>query len=151
MKKIYATVLMLILTMGLAACGEQEPAGESSVILVEGENILQTEVPEETVVTETPMETDKPQGEDAEEDLPIAEFEETADELVANTATATPDKEEVAEPTEVPTMIPDEDTTKDAEVKPTEAPTAQPTETPVEESTEKQEEEVIELPFVPIN
>lgn len=150
MKKIYAIILVLVMTMGFTACGKKEQAEDISGTIVEREQILQTEEPAETaapVVIAEPTETDKAQGEGAEE-LPIAVFEEPADTLDTDAPTDTPETEAVADPTEAPTTVPAENPTKEAEVSPTEVPTAQPTETPVEVPTE---EAPIELPFAPIN
>ena len=124
MKRLYTIVLVLVLTMGLAACGEKGQADDTSGAIVEGEPVLQTEEPAETtapVITAEPTETNKPQGEEADEgDLPIAEFEVPTDKPEADTTTSAPTPEAVAEPTEAP-------------------------------ATEPTEESPIELPFAPIN
>lgn len=152
MKRLYTIVLVLVLTMGLAACGEKGQTDNTSGTIVEGEPVLQTEAPVETAasaVTAVPTETNKPQGEEADDgELPIAEFEVLTDKPEADTTTSAPTPEAVAEPTEAPTTVPAENPVKEPEVMPTEAPTAEPTEAP---ATEPTEDSPIELPFAPIN
>ena len=173
MKRRYIYILILTMVVCLNACGKPKKAADTSsdnkketvsqtASLGETEMLGKTEMPGATKSSVT--------EDDTENDLPMIEFEKTAEKPEEGTAapnwsqdvTAKPIEltKKATEPTEKPTEPskkateptenPTENPAETSTTQPVEAPTQQPAENPTEPTPEPAEKP-IELPFAPIN
>lgn len=133
MKRRYIYILILTMAVCLNACGKPKKAADTSSdnkkeTVSQTASLGETEMPGATKSSVT--------EDDTENDLPMIEFEKTAEKPEEGTAAPNWSQDVTAKPTE-PSKKPTE---------PTENPTENPTE-PTPEPAEKP----IELPFAPIN
>lgn len=133
MKRRYIYILILTMVVCLNACGKPKKAADTSSdnkkeTVSQTASLGETEMPGATKSSVT--------EDDTENDLPMIEFEKTAEKPEEGTAAPNWSQDVTAKPTE-PSKKPTE---------PTENPTENPTE-PTPEPAEKP----IELPFAPIN